>query len=157
VAVVAIMASEKQRAGEYIEDFEIFENRLEKLGISHLRLLLPIFYWGIAFWGRALWSDANMQDLERRIHQVLFPQVKFLWKDYCDFHGLDWRTSPAASALGHKWRNPKCDVLAMWSHIHYGRDVFVTSDCLFHKTKKPALLSLGARRIERPEGAVALL
>jgi hypothetical protein len=159
VAVVAIMASEKQRAGDYIEDFQVFQHRLEKLSISHLGLLLPIFYWDITFWDWSLWSDANMQALERHIHKVLFPRVEFLWPDYCRTQKpkLDPATSPAASPAGHTWRNAKCDVLAIWSHVHHRRDVFVTTDRNFHKrTKKPALLSLGARRIERPQIAAAL-
>jgi hypothetical protein len=158
VAVVAIMASEKQRAGGYIESFEVFERRLETLGISHLGLSLPMFYWDITFWGRHFWSDCGMQALERQIHRVLFPRVEFIWQDYCRSHGLDPATSPAASPPGHPWRNAKCDVQAIWSHVHHGRDVFVTTDSNFHKsTKKPVLLSLGAGRIERPQGAVALL
>jgi hypothetical protein len=158
VAVVAIMASEKQSAREYIEDFQHFEHRLGKLGISHLRLLLPIFYFDITFWGHSLWADAGMQALERNIHQVLFPRVEFLWQDYCRSRKLDPAMSSAASPLGHKWRNAKCDVLTIWSHVHHERGVFVTSDRQFHKhSKKPALLSLGAQRIEFPEGAVALL
>jgi hypothetical protein len=158
VAVLAIMASEKQRAGGYIEDFQVFQDRLEGLSISHLGLLLPIFYWDIAFYGRCLWSDSGMQALERNIHEVLFPNVEFLWPDYCQSQKLDPATSRPASPAGHTWRNAKCDVLAIWSHVHHGRDVFVTTDRNFHKaTKKPALLSLGTRRIERPRGAVALL
>jgi hypothetical protein len=55
------------------------------------------------------------------------------------------------------WRNRNCDVQAIWSHIHHKRDVFVTSDCNFHKAdKKAALIALGAGRIEHPEGALSL-
>jgi hypothetical protein len=158
VAVVAIMASEKQRPNGYIEDFQVFEQRLQRLSIAHLRLLLPICYFDITFWGQSLWSDTSTQDLERKIHQALFPYVKFFWQDYCRYHKLDPAMSPTATSLGQKWRNRKCDVLTLWSHVHHGRDVFVTSDEKFHKpTKKPALLSLGARKIDRPEGAAALL
>jgi uncharacterized protein YbjT (DUF2867 family) len=60
VAVVAIMASEKQRPKGYIEDFQVFEHRLQRLGIAYLGLLLPISYFDVTFWGRCLWSDANM-------------------------------------------------------------------------------------------------
>jgi len=157
VAVVAIMASEKQRPKRYIEDFQVFEHRLQRLSIAHLRLLLPMSYFGVTFWGHGLWSYANMQALERNIHQILFPNVEFIWQDYCQSNELDPASSSTASPLGNKWRNAKCDVLAIWSHLHHGRDVFVTTDGNFHKTKKPALLALGARRIECPEGAAVLL
>ena len=78
VAVVAIMASEKQRAGGYIEDFQVFADRLEKLAISHLRLLLPIAHFDITFLNKRLLSNNEMQALERNIHQVLFPGVELL-------------------------------------------------------------------------------
>lgn len=58
--------------------------------------------------------------------------------------------------LSHKWLNAKCDVLALWSHIYYGGDIFVTSDENFHKEKKlPHLLHLGAGAILRPYDAAA--
>ena len=52
----------------------------------------------------------------------------------------------------------KCDVLAMWCHITFGGDIFITSDRnFFRKTKKPHLIALGARDILTPQGAVAKL
>jgi len=79
--------------------------------------------------------------------------VQFLWEDYCRANSIDL---PNNSPTG-TWRNRKCDVQAIWSHIHHKRDVFVTSDCNFHKAdKKAALIALGAGRIEHPEGALSL-
>src|ERR1700730_7089117 len=51
----------------------------------------------------------------------------FHWQDYCRANGLDPATSPPSREY-RKWRNCKCDVQAIWSHIHGKRDVFVTSD-----------------------------
>ena len=143
VAVGAIMASEKQRPKGYIEDFQVFEQRLQRLSIAHLRLLLPIGYFGVTFWDQGLWSDANMQALERDIRQILVPKCRIHLADYCQSNQLDPARSSTASPLGNKWRNAKCDVLAMWSHLHHGRDVFAIIDGNFHKTKKSALF--GAR------------
>jgi hypothetical protein len=110
-------------------------------------------YWDITFLDYSLWSDDAMQELERKIHTILFPNVEFLWQDYCRANSLD----PASTPTG-KWRNCKCDVLAIWSHIHGNRDVFVTSDRNFHiPAKKAALIALGAKHIECPNDAVALL
>jgi hypothetical protein len=56
------------------------------------------------------------------------------------------------------WRNHKCDVLAMWCHIHYGGDVFVTTDRNFMKaSKQQRLEALGAREIQTPCGALSLV
>jgi hypothetical protein len=77
-----------------------------------------------------------------------------LWADFCASNDLNTAAAPQNSP----WRNQKCDVLALWSHIHNARDVFVTNDREFHKTpRKRALIALGAGRIEKAETAVKLL
>jgi len=59
---------------------------------------------------------------------------------------------------GYKWKNAKCDVQALWSHIQYCREIFVTSDKNFHlQSKKISLIKLFNGKIETPESAVKLL
>jgi hypothetical protein len=152
VAVVAMSASEKPQGGRSIRNFSEFQNRLEVLGWTHLKIILPMMYWNITFWDHAFWVDDAMTDLERRIHAILFPTARFLWQDHCRDENID----PMQIPFGTTWSNRKCDVQAIWSHIHGGRSVFVTSDKNFHK-KKTALIALGAGRIERPHTAIQLL
>jgi hypothetical protein len=153
VAVIAMSASERQRGGHYIQDFTDFRNRLVSLGLGHLNVILPMMYWDISFWDHCLWTDDAMVKREHEIHLILFPTVQFLWEDYCRANSIDL---PNNSPTG-KWRNCKCDVQAIWSHIHHKREVFVTSDGNFHKAdKKAALIALGAGRVEHPEGALSL-
>jgi hypothetical protein len=157
VAVVAMSASEKQQDGVYIKNFEEFRERLAGLDLSHLDILKPMAYWDIGFWDWCLWSGSDMVLLEKQIHTILFPNVAFSWQDYCRANGLDPATSPPPREY-RKWRNRKCDVQAIWSHIHGKRDVFVTSDGkFFAATKRSALTSLGAKGIECPEDAISLL
>lgn len=154
VAVVAISASERQMDRQHLENFAGFQQRLANLGLGTLEILRPILYWDITFWDWSLGAGDKELALERQIHDVLFPAAPFLWPDFCTANGLD----AAASPLNSKWRNHKCDVLALWSHIHQARDVFVTSDGNFHaETKKAALVVLGAGRIETAESAVTLV
>ena len=42
VAIAAIMASEKQRAGGLLEDFWVFQERLLTLDLDHRGLVLPM-------------------------------------------------------------------------------------------------------------------
>jgi hypothetical protein len=154
VAIVAISASEKQQGGGVIQNFGDFRMRLSRLGLGHLEILPPLAYSDIMFLDWSLWSDTNSEALERSIHQILFPQIELSWQGYCRANDLDPRTIPTIG----KWRNCKCDVLAIWSHIHSNRDVFVTTDSNFHSaTKKQALIALGANRIELPSSAASLL
>ena len=86
------------------------------------------------FWDHFLWSDDKGEAELDEIEGVLFGD------------------SPPVDPGSRAWLNRKCDVLSMWCHIHYGNDVFVTSDGNFHKaTKLPRLIALGAKRIARPE------
>lgn len=154
VAIVAISASEKQKGGGHLESFVEFQQRLATLRLDHLELLPPMFYWDVTYWDWCIWSDAEMEANERKIHEVLFPNIEFLWSDYCTAQGI----TSSDPSLAHKWRNTKCDVQAIWSHIFHKRDVFVTADRNFHaESKKPALVALGANGIETPDSAILLL
>jgi hypothetical protein len=154
VAVVAMSASEKPKGRRSIRNFSEFQDRLAGLGWDHVNIILPMKYWDITFWDHDLWiDDGAMTDLERQIHTILFPTTQFLWQDYCRAKGISSTQTP----FGTRWGNHKCDVQAIWSHINAGRSVFVTTDNNFLKTKKPALIALGAGRIEHPEEAIHLL
>jgi hypothetical protein len=155
VAVVAIMASERQRAGGYLENFPEFSARLDMLGMSSLGLCLPLGYFDICFWNHCIWSGDEQVQAEEQIHNVLFPDVEYKFADFCAKRGLDPTSAPKERT--GKWRNAKCDVQALWSHINAKRDVFVTSDKNFLGVKRAALIGLGAGRIETPELAVTLL
>ncbi len=152
VGLVAISASERQKKGGPLEDFRHFEQRLASLGLDRLVLLPPMFYWDLGFWDQALWADDEKEALELKIHSVLFPNIDFLWSVFCQARGVDQNSHEA------RWRNAKCDVQALWTHIHHHRDVFVTSDMNFHHAgKKPQLIQLGAGRIESPQTAISLV
>jgi hypothetical protein len=157
VAVVAIMPSEKQKNGEAIENFSTFKARLDLLGLGHLNLCLPLWYLDISFLDHCLFAGPELLTLERSIHKVLFPEMEFDYADFCKVKGL----APLPGVWDkprENWRRAKCDVQALWSHINARTSVFVSSDANFHKqTKRPALLHLGAGRIEHPEGAARLL
>lgn len=159
VALAAISASERQKSGTPLQQFEEFKARLTKLGLDGLELLKPMAYWGVTFWGQSDWAEANpvAPNLESKIHEILFPDIPFLWQDFCRKHGLD-PVADFKTESARVWKNAKCDVQALWSHASRGRDVFVTSDGNFHKaTKKPGLITLIGSRIETPESAAVLL
>ena len=83
--------------------------------------------------------------------------MRFTYDDFCKLHSKPTSTVEW-DAVTHVWRNAKCDVQAIWSHVNARRDVFVTGDKNFHRSQnKKRLLELGARRIEEPNAAAALL
>ena len=153
VAIVAISASERQK-GPPVENFTQFQERLAGLGLGHINVLPALLYLDISFLDNSLLADQAMELLEKRIHEVLFPNIEFLWADFCvssDQSGVVPRNASV-------WRNAKCDVQALWSHVHHSRNVFVTSDRNFHQaSKRNALIALGANNIAYPDEAAALL
>lgn len=152
--VPAVAASERQRGGSYLENFSQFTERLARLGLRSVPIIQPMLYWGIAFWGHSLYADDAKVDLERRIHDILHTEIEFEYAAYCRQRAIDPEAKPSDS----KWRNAKCDVQVMWSHIYHGGHVLVTNDENFLKaTKLPRLVAVGAGAIVRTADAPAHL
>lgn len=151
--VIAITASEQQPNKTYVTHLNEFKKRIVAVGLGDVEILPTIFYTGLAFAGYCLTSGEGVTELERKIQGILFPTIELEYPSFCKKQGLD----PDNRKAWQKWVNAKCDVLALWSHIWYNGDVFVTSDENFHKkTKKPRLIELGAKKILRPAETVGL-
>lgn len=128
LALLAISASEKQKGGAYLTSFEAFKTRVANIGLSDFELLKPMGYYDVTYWDWAIYVDDETLNLEKEIHKILFPKQTFEFHCPIDdpLHDLQWR----------KWINRKCDTQALWCHIHYARDVFVTSDSNFFRRWK---------------------
>lgn len=146
--VVEMGASEMRERGITPDRYDLFEALLADAGIAHLPRLAPMLYWDVSFWDRAVWSGESMRKLANDIEAVLFGRSQ----------PIDIRGEPAGSPVRAAWLNRLCDVQSMWCHIHYGNNVFVSSDRNFLKaTKLPRLLALGAGAVCRPEDVSTLL
>jgi hypothetical protein len=151
VRVIAISASERKLNGTYASNFAEFQQKIAAVGLQDVEILRPLGYWDIAFYDWCVRADDQIIEFERKIHKILFPQIDFDYRDFCNNKGIN----PNSGHIDHQWLNAKCDVLSMWCHIHYDGDIFVTSDRNFHKqTKKPVLIALGAKDILTPQGAL---
>jgi len=152
--VVAISASERKPDGTYLSNISEFKDRIAPLGLAEVGILPTLGYIGLSFIGYCLISGGALSELEREIQSILFPTIEREYSSFCEKQGID-RDNPEAR---RKWRNTKCDVLALWSHIWHNGDIFITSDKNFHKkTKKAKLVALGAGRILKPKEAVRFL
>jgi len=111
-------------------------------------------YLGMCYYDWCVYSDDAMVQEERRLHEILFPNLDFRYRDFCARHGVDVTVEPPDG----RWLNAKCDVQALFCHIREGGGIFVTSDGNFHKvSKKPVIESRGAGQIATPDDAVKLL
>ena len=160
ICVSGIGGSERLKGRIYAENFSQFKDRVEKLSSRKFEILKPLGYWDITFYDWAIYVSDEGADIqiEKKLHDVLFPETQYCWQDFAHENGLnpenDWNYK---NFLWQKWRNRKCDVLTMWCHIYYGNDIFVTNDEIFHKQKKPELIALGAKRILNPSEALSVI
>jgi hypothetical protein len=158
VSIVAIAASERQKPESperFMRSYSQFQERLERINLSHLKISYPMAYFGIFFWGKCVLSSKYLSSDEEQIHNILFSSIPFRYPGPTpdDKNSNDEIFKPWL-----KWRNAKCDVQTIWNHLHHSRDVFVNSDKNFHRSgKKEALLSRGAGSILHPHEAVGLL
>ena len=148
----AILASEKLRSGIYASNFQDFHIRSQSLSTRNIELLKPPFYLNLTFLNWSIFSNDQTEEIEKRIHHILFPNISFSWKDYAIQNNLDPEDpSNLLLKIGNKWLNRKCDTLSLWCHIYYGNDVFVTRDKNFFKsTKLPEIIKLGSNNILHP-------
>jgi len=154
LCIPAVAASENQQGGRLHTNFAQFQQFLAEIGCERCELLNPMAYWDISYWDHAILADGEMTSIERKIHGVLFPNIPFEWPEYCKRFGLN----SGNGSIDRKWRRAKCDVQAVWCHIYYGGDIFVTQDNNSHKaTKKAGLLALGAGEILKPSECLSRL
>ncbi len=155
LCVTAITAAEITKTGQMAPRLDDFDIRLSRAGLQGARVLPSIFYWGIGYPSNTInYATHDMLQFEKSIHNVLFSTIEYEYQEYCQKKGI-----PSINGqIDPKWRNAKIDVLCLLSHIHAGADVFVTRDKNFHKkSKKPALIQLGANSILCPDGVLSLV
>ena len=154
--VVGISASERQPGGGHSKSFSDFQARIAGVGLGDVEILKPPVILGVTYWDHCILGCDEWTEEAKRIHDILFPDSPFAYGDYCRHRGLD----PAAQPLDRRWRNRAIDTWGLWTHMHNGSGVFVTSDeDDFHKPeeKKARLARLGAGEILRPEEAAERL
>ncbi len=150
ICIPASAGAERLPDGSTAESFSIYHARLERLGLAGAEILFPQMRLGMGFVGYGVVSGRELEALEKRIRQILFPTISDSFRDHVD------QAAGGRTAAG-RWHNATLDVDAMWCHIHYGCDVFVTSDGNFLKdSKRSALIALGAKEIVRPDQAAQM-
>jgi hypothetical protein len=152
----AISASENPKKGETrLLKFGDFEHRLEGLALGHLPILPPLFVWGVTFWNQGLWGGDEENALFKKVHDVLFSNSCVIWPDEALKHGI--HQDEVGSKAYEKWVNRHCDVQMVWTAIHFGQDILVTSNTSDFQSKSIELSKLGLKKILKPIEAVEYL
>lgn len=139
LAVVAVSASENQPNGIASRSFDVFEEKVNNVGLAGAHELMPLAIWDVFYWDHALWASSEMEALESALRGILFPRIVTV--------------PPTNIEENSKWRNQMCDVLVAWSCIHHNWPHLVTRDGNFHN-HRTELASLGLHEILYPANAV---
>ncbi len=136
-AFVAVSASERQKGDTYLETYNAFIARLQSLNLEDIPQIHGMAYHDISYWDHALRASQEDTELERRIHEVLFPKIDFDFADFARTTGIE--PTDTKSPEARRWRNAWCDRQMIWSHMHHRRTRFVTSDRNFKSLEKQGL------------------
>jgi hypothetical protein len=139
--VVNIADAAMRGRGVRPEAYGRFEELLAAAGVAGLTRLDPMFVVDVTFWGRCVIVDEDDVELAGSIGTALFGEgPRFEVPE----EGID-------SPVGRRWLQKHCDVQALWCHLHYGSEAFLTPDEFFRREeRRPGLAALGAGRICLP-------
>jgi hypothetical protein len=142
IAVVSTTASEMNVNKEMNRNFHIFEERIHSNSLlDNVKMIDSIGIWGFSFWGHFIFGGEEEQKLFEEIRKILFPKLVFPPQ-------LE-HVKDKKSYIRH-WSNKVNDIRILWAHIYHKRDVFITRDANFLKSKKKKLEQLGAKHIMTP-------
>jgi len=128
---VAVSASERQSGDTYLETYSDFMNRLTSLDLEDIPQIMGMGCWGLSYWDNAIYSNDDDEARERKIHDILFPNIDFFLSDFAQSKGIE--NLDVLSKDAHKWRNAWCDRQMIWAHDYHSKEVFVTGDRNFRK------------------------
>lgn len=142
VAIVAL--SPVDETGYSVESLD---DAMSRLGLGQIGLCHPLCDDEADVADRCiLRTEADVQ-LQRRIHQILFPNRAFELDEARRKHGV---VEGDRKRFRRKWVEARRSVQTIWSHIRSDRDVLVSNNQNYFKWRKmPILLDLGVRSIER--------
>ncbi len=158
VALLAASASENSRSKRFPGNAGLFKKRVSALGWEDLPIVRMPGVIGLSYWDFCYYvEDGDKFDEEvEALWQVISPNVARDWLVH-----LPAGKEPSDEAIQSeelaKWRNAWCDVMSAYSHIHEGRDIFVTNNTKDFQRNSERLAHLGMKHISSPDETLGLL
>lgn len=137
VAVSAANRVENSKSGVPIQPLDALLEDCHAAGLIEPEILDYPLDWEMGLWEHSIISQEGY-DLELAIHQVLFPHIP------------TYRADDQSVSQKRKVTNAKSDVFAVWGHMFFKRDYFVTKDGRF-LDRRERLEGLGAKGICTPQ------
>jgi len=158
VALLAVSASENSKSKRFPGSAALFQERVQKLGWSHLPIVPMPDIWGLSYWDFAYWVSDGAQ-FEREFSAIWDVIARNVARDFRDHITAenDAMDNVLQSESLAKWRNAWCDVMSAYCHIHERRDVFVTLNTRDFQKHIKSLAKLGMAQIFEPRELVECL
>lgn len=156
VALLAASASENTKSKRFPGNATVFKERISSLGWQDLPLVPMPGILGLSYWDFCYYVD-DVEKFEHNrdaIWRVIAPSIQPEPLDHLPV-GKQMTDDAIQSEELSKWRNTWCDVISAYSHIHEGRDVFVTNNTKDFQKNASELAKLGMIHISTPTDALA--
>jgi len=154
VALLAASASENSKSKCFPGNAKLFRERISGLGWGDLPLVPMPGIFGLSYWDFCyLVEDGEKfeRDMDA-LWRVIAPRVAREASEHLP-SGMKLSDEAIQSQALSKWRNTWCDVISAYSHIHEGRDLFVTNNTRDFQKKAEGLTQLGMKQIYTPAEA----
>lgn len=156
VALLAASASENSKSRRFPGNANLLVKRVFALEWSDLPLVpmpgvIGLSYFDFCFYVGDIEKFQNDMDA---IWKVIAPNVARRPADHLP-EGVPLSDDAIQSEHLWKWRNTWCDVVSAYSHVHAGRDIFVTNNTRDFQNNANKLSALGMRCITSPIGTLA--
>nr|WP_309502042.1 hypothetical protein [uncultured Roseovarius sp.] len=158
VALLAASASENTKSKRFPGNATVFKERISSLGWQDLPIVPMPSIIGLSYWDFCYYVDDG-EKFERdrdAIWHVIAPSIPREPIDHLPV-GQQITDDAIQSEELSKWRNTWCDVISAYSHIHEGRDVFVTNNTRDFQRNASDLAKLGMLHISTPTDALAMV
>lgn len=158
VALLAASASENLKSKRFPGNAALFMDRVPALGWQDLPLVPMPGVWGLSYLDFCFFvEDGNAFERDMsELWQAIAPSIPSEPSEYLP-EGVEITDAVAQSEGLSKWRNTWCDVISAYSHIHAGRDVFVTNNTRDFQKNAGKLSALGMKHISTPAAAHAMV
>lgn len=155
VALLAASASENSKSKRFPGSAALFVERVSALGWSDLPLVLMPGVYGLSYFDFCFYveDDEKFQNDMGALWKVIAPKIPRRIVDNFP-EGIILSDDGIQSEYLWKWRNAWCDVVSAYSHIYFGRDVFVTNNIKDFQNNAEELSVLGMRCIASPIKAI---
>lgn len=158
VALLAASASENTRSKRFPGNAGLFSQRVAALGWQDLPLVPMPGVWGLTYWDYcfSIEDSAQFQEDIDALWQIIAPRIARNPQEYLA-EGSALTDDAIQSEALSKWRNTWCDVISAYSHIHAGRDLFVTNNTRDFQDHANKLATFGMKHICTPEKALSVI